>query len=329
MPNVPGGLDNYIKSLVEDGDLEALKRLRADVRNEDSFSVLDRAINSLETGEDAGLDQAAPSTQASGPLFDKDEVSNLLKEIRAAEDAGEIGNNFIPPNLVDDFDPESVGDAAMLYDELTDTNVGSSGVLGEKIAEITKKLLENIKSKLGPVEFAKRDSDDLGSSSNFDNAIDELNDFLTYYYPAVASPDMEAGPEGGSVGDVRGGGWEASVRFNKETEKWEATITSPGQDSESYSQEFDGQEDAAEYASNELYRNNRESIDVNAMLLAGGGLESLVSEYGDNPKELSVALAAAMGWLTNTNRAQADEIAKVLDEVAERLEEASAASPKA
>lgn len=330
MPNVPGGLDNYIKKLVEDGNLEALKGLKADVRNEDSFSVLDRAINSLETGEDAGLDQATPSTQESGPLFDKDEVSNLLEEIREAEESGEIGNNFVSPGLVDDLDPESVGDAAMLYDELNDiTNVGSSGTLGEKIAEITKKLLESIKSKLGPVEFAKRDSDDLGSSSKFDSAVDELNDFLAYYYPTEASSDMAVGPEGGSVGDVRGGGWEASVRFNEETEKWEADLTSPGQDSESYSQEFDDQEDAAEYATNELEKNNYESVDVNVLLLSRDGLDSLVSEYGDNPEELNVALASVIGWLTNTNRGQADNIAAILDEVAERLGEASAASPKA
>jgi hypothetical protein len=140
---------------------------------------------------------------------------------------------------------------------------------------------------------------------------------------------MEAGSEGGRVGDVRGGGWEASVRFNEETEKWEADLTSPGQDSESYSREFDDQEDAAEYVSNELEKNNYESIDANVLLLSRDGLDSLVSEYGDNPEELNVALASAIGWLMNTNRAQADEIAKVLDEVAERLGETSAASPKA
>jgi hypothetical protein len=329
MPNVPGGLGNYINKLVEDGDLEALKRLRADVRNEDYFSTLDKAIDSLETGEDFGLDQDASPTRASGPLFDKDEVSNLLKEIREAEESGEIGNNFIPQDLVDFVDPESVGDAALIYDELNDANVGSSGVLGEKIAEITKKLLESIKSKLGPVEFAKRDRDDLGSSSKFDGAVGDLNDFLSYYYPTQASSDMEAGPEGGRVGDVRGGGWEASVRFNEETEKWEANLTSPGQDSESYSREFDDQDDAAEYVSNELEKNNYESIDVNVLLLSRDGLDSLVNEYGDNPEELNVALASAIGWLMNTNRAQADEIAKVLDEVAERLGETSAASPKA
>ena len=335
MPNVPGGLDNYIKALVEKGDLERLKALRADFRNESSFFNLDKAIDSLETGEDFGLDQDASPTRASGPLFDRDETASLIDELEAAEEAGDTRGLFLGGDSLKELDPEDIGDATLLYNELKDTEnslkprTDAGRALEAKLVEANKKLLDSIKSNLGPIEFAKRDEDDLGSTSKFDSAVGDLNDFLSYYYPTQASSNMETSPEGGRVGDVRGGGWEASVRFNEETKKWEANLTSPGQDSESYSQEFDDQEDAAEYVSNELERNNYESVDVNVLLLSRDGLDSLVSEYGDNPEELNVALASAIGWLMDTNRGQADEIAKVLDEVAERLGETSAASPKA
>jgi hypothetical protein len=331
MPNVLGGLDNYISSLVEAGDIEALKRLRSDPRNENSFTNLDQSIAGLESGDTSGLDQAASSNEQSGPLYDKEEVSDLLDEIEAAEESNEIGNTFLPKGLLNDFDPESVGDAAALYDELNDAipNVGSSGTLGAKLTEIAKNLLESIKSRLGTIEFAKRDRDDLGSSSKFDKAVDDLNNFVDYYYPLKASSDMENDPDGGSVGDVRGGGWEASVRFNEETGKWEANITSPGQVSESYGQEFDDQGDAADYASAELYKNNREALDTATNVLSDGGMDSLISEYGDNPAELANVLEGIIEWLQGTKRGQAEEVARALSEVVDRLRETSTPNPKA
>jgi len=234
MPNVPGGLDNYIKSLVEDGDLEALKRLRADVRNEDSFSVLDKAIADVEAGNTPGLDQAAPSAPASGPLYDRDEASNLLDEIKAAEDAGEIGSTFLPTDSLKDFDPEDIGDAASMYVELDDAigNVGE-GSLRQKLEQFAEKLLSSIQSRLGPVESAKRDSDDIGSELEFDRTSRRANDLVEFYYPSEGIAfDQLNEPGNSNVGDNRGGGWEARVALDEdeEEETWVATLTSPEND---------------------------------------------------------------------------------------------------
>jgi predicted RNA-binding protein Jag len=335
MPNVPGGLDNYIKKLVEDGNLEALKRLKADVRNEDSFSNLDSAINSLETGEDSGLDQAAPSTQAAGPLYNKDEVSGLIDEIEAADDAGDINNMFLGGDSLKELDPEDIGDAALLYNELKDTendfrpNTPAGQSLRTKLAEVVNNLLESIQSRLGPIEFAKRDEDDLGSTSTFDNAVDDLPDFFDFYYPTESSSDMRNDPDGGSVGDLRGGGWEASVRFNEETNKWEASMASPEFDTDNYSEEFDSQDDAADWVDAQLAEWNFRTADENTKILSEGGLEALIAKYGNDPEELAGILDGIVDWLQYTNRGQAENIARTLDDYVDRLREASAKNPKA
>ena len=335
MPNVPGGLDNYIKKLVEDGDLEALKRLRADVRNEDSFSILDRAINNLETGEDSGLDQDAPSTRASGPLYNKDEVSGLIDELEAAEEAGDTGGLFLGGDSLKELDPEDIGDATLLYNELKDAEnslrpkTDAGRALETKLAEANKKLLESIQSNLGPIEFAKRDEDDLGSTFDFDKAVDDLPDFFDYYYPTEASSDMRNSSEGGRVGDVRGGGWEASVSFNEETNKWEASMASPEFDTDNYSEEFDSQDDAADWVDAQLAEWNSRTADENTKILSEGGIEALIAKYGNDPEELAGILDGIVDWLQFTNRGQAENIARTLDDYVDRLREASAKNPKA
>jgi hypothetical protein len=335
MPNVPGGLDNYIRTLVEKGDLERLKALRADPRNENSFFNLDRAIDSLETGEDSGLNQDIPSTRSSGPLYDKDEAANLIDEIESAEEAGDIGGMFLGGDSLKELNPEDIGDATLLYNELKDTEnslrpkTDAGRALEAKLAESNKKLLDSIQSNLGPVEFAKRDEDDLGSTSKFDSAVDDLPDFFDFYYPTESNSDMRNNSDGGRVGDVRGGGWEASVSFNEETDKWEASMTSPEFDTDNYSEEFDSQDDAADWADAQLDEWNSRTADENTKTLSEGGIEALIAKYGDDPEELAGILEGIIGWLQFTNRGQAENIARTLDDYVDRLREASAKNPKA
>ncbi len=320
MPNVPGGLDNYIKSLVEDGDLEALKRLRADIRNEDSFSALDRAINSLETGEDAGLDQAAPSAPASGPLYDRDEASSLLDEIKAAEDAGEIGNTFLPTDTLKDFDPEDVGDAASMYVELDDAigNVGD-GSLRQKLEQFAKNLLDSIQSKLGPVEAAKRDSDDIGSAMELDRTTRKGTDLVEFYYPSEGIAfDQLNEPGNNDVGDNRGGGWEARVALDEdeEEETWVASLTSPdGQPNEQKS--FDNQEDAARWAAQNLEANNKELLPAELDDFLDG---DIFSNYADNPQALISKLNDIAEWFRGTRRNDGEDVARGIVEYVDRLE---------
>jgi predicted RNA-binding protein Jag len=320
MPNVPGGLDNYIKKLVEDGDLEALKRLRTDVRNEDSFSVLDRAINSLETGEDAGLDQATPSTQASGPLYDRDEASNLLDEIKAAEDVGEIGNTFLPTDTLKDFDPEDIGDAASMYVELDDAigNVGE-GSLRQKLEQFAEKLFSSIQSRLGPVEAAKRDSDDIGSELDFDRISRKANDLVEFYYPSEGIAfDQLNEPGNNDVGDNRGGGWEARVALDEdeEEETWVASLTSPdGQPNEQRS--FDNQEDAARWAAQNLESNNNQLLPEELDEFLSG---QIFSTYANNPQALISKLNNIAEWYRGTRRGDGEDVARGILEYVDRLE---------
>jgi predicted RNA-binding protein Jag len=320
MPNVPGGLDNYIKALVEDGDLEALKRLRADVRNEDSFSVLDKAINSLETGEDSGLDQAAPSEPATGPLYDKDEAASLLDEIKAAEDAGEIGNTFLPTDTLKDFDSEDIGDAASMYVELDDA-IGNveEGTLRQKLEQFAQKLLSSIQSRLGPVEAAKRDSDDIGSAMELDRTTRRANDLVEFYYPSEGIAfDQLNEPGNNNVGDNRGGGWEARVALDEdaEDESWVASLTSPdGQPNQEKS--FDNQEDAARWAAENLESNNNELLPSELDEFLSG---QIFSTYADNPQALISKLNDIAEWFRGTRRGDGEDVARGILEYVDRLE---------
>jgi hypothetical protein len=321
MPNVPGGLDNYIKKLVEDGNLEALKGLRADVRNEDSFSVLDRAINSLETGEDSGLDQAAPSAPTTGPLYDKDEAASLLDEIKAAEDAGEIGITFLATDTLKDFDPEDVGDAASMYVELDDA-IGNveEGTLRQKLEQFAQKLLSSIQSRLGPVEAAKRDSDDIGSELEFDRTSRRANDLVEFYYPSegVAFDQLNE-PGNNNVGDNRGGGWEARVALDEdeEEETWIATLTSPENDSQNEQRSFDNQEDAARWAAENLESNNNELLPSELDEFLSG---QIFSTYADNPQALISKLNDIAEWFRGTRRGDGEDVARGILEYVDRLE---------
>ena len=321
MPNVPGGLDNYIKSLVEDGDLEALKRLRADVRNEDSFFSIDKAINSLETGEDSGLDQAAPSEPATGPLYDKDEAASLLDEIKAAEDAGEIGTTFLATDTLKDFDSEDIGDAASMYVELDDA-IGNveEGTLRQKLEQFAEKLLSSIQSRLGPVEAAKRDSDDIGSELEFDRTSRRANDLVEFYYPSEGIAfDQLNEPGNNNVGDNRGGGWEARVALDEdeEEETWIATLTSPENDSQNEQRSFENQEDAARWAAENLESNNNELLPSELDEFLSG---QIFSTYTDNPQALISKLNDIAEWFRGTRRGDGEDVARGILEYVDRLE---------
>jgi predicted RNA-binding protein Jag len=321
LPNVPGGLDNYIKKLVEDGNLEALKRLRADVRNENSFSNLDSAINSLETGEDSGLDQAAPSAPTTGPLYDKDEAASLLDEIKAAEDAGEIGITFLATDTLKDFDPEDVGDAASMYVELDDA-IGNveEGTLRQKLEQFAQKLLSSIQSRLGPVEAAKRDSDDIGSELEFDRTSRRANDLVEFYYPSEGIAfDQLNEPGNNNVGDNRGGGWEARVALDEdeEDETWVATLTSPENDNQNEQRSFDNQEDAARWAAENLESNNNELLPSELDEFLSG---QIFSTYSDNPQALISKLNDIAEWFRGTRRGDGEDVARGILEYVDRLE---------
>ncbi len=332
LPDVPGGMNNYINSLVAKGDLEALKRLREDGRFGDYNVDLDNAISKLESG-DKGFNQA-PGKQQYGSMWEpmKPELISLAEEF---ENADETGYSFLNKEFVEDLDPNDIGDAYYLYSELMDAYKAmrptseEGKALEARLKKAADDLLAKIESDMGPIEAAKRDPDDLGSTFEFDKAVDDLPDFFDYYFPTKESDDMRNDPDGGSVGDNRGGGWEGRVSQNEETGKWEADMSSPGQASESYSEEFDDQDDAADWIANELDRQNTAARNYDTSILAEDGLDGLIKEYGDDPEKLAEVLEGIIGWLKWTNRGQAENIARSLDDYLDRLRAQLAKNPKA
>lgn len=330
MDDVEGGIEKYIDSLREKGDVEALQRLRADDRYGRWSSQMDDALAKMGPSEQ-GFDQNVPKKLGYNPQLNKNEYYDLADELENSEDAGYVS---LSKRALDDLNLDDVEDGYMLYTELMDAYKAmrptseEGKALEAKLKDAADSLLSKIEAELGPIEAAKRDSEDYGASFDLDNAVDDLPDFFDYYYPTDVSDDMRNG-DGGMVGDNRGGGWEASVRFNEETGKWEANMSSPGQASESYSQEFDDQDEAADWAANELGDNNNMARNRDTGILAEDGLDGLIAEYGDDPVELAGVLEGIIGWLQSTNRGQAEKIARTLDDYVGRLREQIAKNPKA
>jgi hypothetical protein len=331
MDDVEGGIPKYIDSLVQSGDVDALKRLRADDRYGRWSSQMDDALAKMDSGNQ-GFDQAPGERSSSDRGQMKSDLSSLAEEV---ENSNEIGYAFLNKNFVDGLDLNDPDDAYYLHAELMDAykamrpNSEEGKALEARLKKAADDLLNSIESDLGPIEAAKRDPEDMGSSFEFDSAVDDLPDFFDYYFPTDASSDMRNDPDGGSVGDVRGGGWEASVRFNEETQKWEADMTSPGFASENYSESFDDQDEAADWVANELDRQNTSTRNRDTNILAEDGLAGLIEEYGDDPAELAGVLEGVIGWLRGTNRGQAQKIASTLDDYVTRLREQLAKNPKA
>jgi hypothetical protein len=330
MDDVEGGIEKYIDSLREKGDVEALKRLRADERYGRWSSQMDDALAKMDSKEQ-GLDQAPGKKSSYNPQVNKDEYASLAEEVENSE---EIGYAFLNKDFVDGLDFTDPEDGYSLYTELMDAYKAmrptseEGKALEARLKQAADDLLAKIEAELGPIEAAKRDKDDLGSSFEFDNAVDDLPDFFDYYFPTDVSDGMRNG-DGGSVGDVRGGGWEASLFQDEETGKWKVDMTSPGQASESYSQEFDDQDEAADWAASELDSNNSMERDRDTSILAEDGLDGLIAEYGDNPKDLAAALEGIIVWLQGTNRGMGEKIARTLDDYLDRLREQIAKNPKA
>jgi hypothetical protein len=189
-------------------------------------------------------------------------------------------------------------------------------------------LKTSLDSKLGPIEAAKRDPENGYETYQFDRDVSDLEDFFDYYYPTQATRDMRSG-DGGMVGDVRGGGWEAALLFNEETGKWDAQMESPGRIDESYAEEFEDQDEAADWIDDQLANQNLIAKDRDTMLLAEGDLERLIEEYGDDPEKLADAMDRISSWLRGTNRGMAEDPARRFGEYADRLREILAKNPKA
>lgn len=333
LPDVPGGMEKYIDSLVAKGDVDALKRLREDGRFGDFNQDLDKAISKLDSG-DAGFDQSAGK-----PSYDftpeVDSLRDLVDRIAAEDDAedGDLGTyNFVKKDSLEGIDGEweaynLLNDLERLHRDMrpkTEKGKQLEADLGKAVDD----LKTSLNAKVGPTEAAKHDPEDSYETLEFDSAVDDLEDFFDYYYPTSASEDMRSG-DGGMVGDVRGGGWEAALLFNEETGKWDAQIESPGKIDESYAEEFDDQDEAADWIDDQLSTQNNMAADRDTKILAEEGLDGLIKEYGDDPEKLANIMEGISSWLSGTNRGAADGPSRKVGEYAERLRKILADNPKA
>jgi hypothetical protein len=337
MDNVAGGMEKYIDSLVQSGDVNALKRLREDGRFGDYNVDLDNAISKLESG-DKGFDQAAGKQYGTSWEQMKPELVSLAED---TENSDEKGYAFLSKEFVEGLDPNDIDDAYYLYSELMDAYKAmrpeseEGKALEARLKKSADDLLAKIESDMGPIEAAKRNPDDMGSTFEFGKVFDEIEDLISYYYPSNADEiaDQLTDDDGGIVGDVRGGGWEGSVRFNEETDKWEARMTSPGQDSENYGEDFDSLSDAANWVGASMADENKYLPPLEARLLNDGSqesLEDLIKEYGDDPAVLVEKIRSAAAWFRTTRRNQGDQIANKLEDYADRVEQLNGGtSPKA
>jgi hypothetical protein len=283
--------------------------------------------------EPAGLDQ-----RAGKPSYDfqpeVDGLRDLVDRIVAADENDDFnGLSFIREDSLD-IDTSDAWEVYNVMSELMDLSrrMRPETEVGRQLETDLKEAVDNLKtsldSKLGPIEAAKRDPEESYDSSSFKYAIDELEDFFDYYYPTRVTNAMRGG-DGGAIGDVRGGGWEASIRFNKETKKWEANMTTPGDDTESYSREFDDQDDAADFVEAQLGELNRDAADYKTRLLSEDGLEALIENYGDDPEKLADILDGISSWLTGTGRRMVENTYREIDKYTARLREIIANNPKA
>lgn len=335
MDDVEGGINNYIDSLVSKGDLDALKRLRADERYGRWSSDMDDAIAKLESG-DKGFDQAAGKQYGTSWEQMKPELVSLAEE---TENSDEKGYAFLGKDFVEGLDPNDIDDAYYLYSELMDaynsmrpTSEGGKD-LEARLKKAADDLLAKIESDLGPIEAAKRDPEDAGSDFEFGKAFEDLKDFFDYYYPTdVADIEAHMNDKEYPLGDVRGGGWEGGVRQDEETGKWVGYVDSPESDSDSYSKEFDDREDAAAWAAANLSKENESLGDVYARLLnddSEGDMAGLIDVVGNNPEDILRAIESAVSWLRSTNRGIGENAARKLDAYADRLRALIEKNPKA
>lgn len=331
LPDVDGGMEKYIDSLVAKNDPEALQRLLADERYGRWSSQMKDGLAKMGV-EPAGFDQSAGK-----PSYDfqpeVDNLRDLVDRIVAADEAGELGTyNFISKDSLDGIDDEF--EAYNLLSELDRLYFGmrpkseAGKQLEADIKEALDKLETDVNAKVGLIEAAKRNQADSYDTFEFDKAVNDLGDLFEYYYPTSASEDMRTG-DGGSVGDVRGGGWESALLFNEETEKWDAQMTSPGQVDESYAEEFDDQDEAASWIDDQLSTQNAMAADRDTKILSEDGLEGLVKEYGDDPEKLADIIDGISSWLSGTGRGVVKFSAQKLFEYSDRLRKLAAKNPKA
>jgi hypothetical protein len=331
LPDVDGGMEKYIDSLVAKNDSEGLQRILADERYGRWSSQMKDGLAKLGV-EPAGLDQRAgePSYDFQG---DVEGLRDLFDRINAADENGDLSGYF----YLNQDSLKGIDNAWEAYNLLNEMeafnrNVRYETPAGESIRNEVKKAAEDLKksldSKLGPLEAAKRNPDDSYETFELDKAIDNLEEFFDYYYPTRASEDMRSG-DGGMVGDNRGGGWEAYVRFNEETEKWDAIMTSPGRGDEEYMEEFEEQSDAADWIDIELENQNNAAMDTATKVLSEKGIEGLATEFGGGEPFYVTAdrIDSIADWLMSTGRGQAETIARQLGEYAERLRDLSADLP--
>jgi hypothetical protein len=284
--------------------------------------------------EPAGLDQ-----RAGKPSYDftpeVDSVRDIVDRIAAEEDSddGDLGTyNFVSKDSVEGIDGEweaynLLSELETLYRDMRpETERGKQ--LESDLGKAIKNLKASLDAKVGPIQAAKHDPENSYEDYQFDKDQSDLEDFFDYYYPTRATQDMRRG-DGGMIGDNRGGGWESALFFNEETGKWDAQMTSPGRVDESYAEEFDDQEEAADWIDDQLETQNRRAEDYDTKILAEKGLEGLIEEYGDDPEKLAGIMENISSWLRGTNRGIAEDPARRFGEYAERLRKILADNPKA
>lgn len=336
-PNAPTErmVESVKRNIVAKGlSKEDQDAILAELPNMDK-ATMSELIGRLKAMDDVNAPEAGLSQSGDqGPLYDSNEISNLQDRINKLK--GEQGiSQFISDDEYTSVDPESVSDALILAADLNaisykmEPTTPEGKALEADLKKASEDIIKSVEEKLGPVEAAKYEIAD-GSTNKFDSIFDDVDDFMNYYYPSDTDAIYEELSEGGSIGDVRGGGWEGSVRQNEDG-TWLGSVGSPARDSDSYSETFETSEDAASWVAGSLEQENKYLPDFDVRLFGDGSradLDSLIEEYGNDPEVLANKLAGVVNWFRGTNRGMGENIARDVSEYLDRLNEIIASQKK-
>lgn len=324
-PNAPTErmVESVKRNIVAKGlSKEDQDAILAELPNMDK-ATMSELIGRLKAMDDVNAPEQGLSQKAdAGPFYESDKLSALQDRINALK--GEEGlSQFILDDEYSSVDLNNVDDAYQLAIDLhqayykMEPTSDEGKQLEADLKQASEDILRNLDSKLGAIEAARYDTAD-GTTSALDNSIDEISDFLDYYYPSDSDKIAEELDTSSTVGDLRGGGWEGSVRENEDG-TFTATVSSPERTSDDSTETFDTRSEAADWVAANLSENNAYAPDATIRTLKEGGIEALVEKYGNDPLLLASKLDEAVNWLNSTNRGQGSSISRSLAEYADRI----------
>lgn len=336
-PNAPTErmIESVKRNIVAKGlSQEDQDAILQDLPNMDK-ATMSELIGRLKAMDDVNVqEQGLSQSNDQGPYYDSNSISDLQDRVNKLK--GEEGiSQFISDDEYTSVDLNSVSDALTLAADLNavsyrmEPTSPEGKALEADLKRASEDIIKSVEEKLGPVEAAKYDIAD-GSTNKFDDIFDEVDTFMSYYYPSDTDAIYEELSDGGSIGDVRGGGWEGSVRQNEDG-SWLGSVGSPGRDSDSYSETFETSEDAASWVAGSLEQENKYLPDFDVRLFSDGSradLDSLIEEYGNDPEVLANKLAGVVNWFRGTNRGMGENIAGDLSDYLDRLNEIIASQKK-